>query len=120
MSITCAQYTFGEQIPLSGGGATYSWSSVLVIAMLTIGCVLAVVFVLYEWKLAPVPIMPREYLSYIFSPGHFFVPSCHRPYKQWLQGVLARLTLSPSTAVPGTTLWLSLRSEFLHRLKLFR
>ncbi len=51
---------FSPQIPLSGGGVTYSWSSPIVIAMLVAGCVAAVIFVLYEWKLAPVPIMPCE------------------------------------------------------------
>ncbi|KAK3367726.1 major facilitator superfamily transporter [Podospora didyma] len=45
-------------IPLSGGGDAYSWSSTQFIAMITIGGVFAVLFVLYEWKRAPVPIMP--------------------------------------------------------------
>lgn len=45
-------------IPLSGGGVTYSWNSPFLISTLTIGVVLGVLFVLYEWKLAPLPIMP--------------------------------------------------------------
>jgi MFS family permease len=48
-------------IPLSGGGLTYAWDSPLVISMLTVGSLMFVAFVLYEWKLAPVPIMPREH-----------------------------------------------------------
>ncbi|KXH62752.1 major facilitator superfamily transporter [Colletotrichum nymphaeae SA-01] len=45
-------------IPLSGGGVTYPWSSPFVIAGVVVGAVLAVLFVLYEWKLAKLPIMP--------------------------------------------------------------
>lgn len=45
-------------IPLSGGGVTYAWSSALFIGATTTGIVLVVLFVLYEWKLATLPIMP--------------------------------------------------------------
>ncbi|KAL1876600.1 hypothetical protein Plec18167_005007 [Paecilomyces lecythidis] len=47
-------------IPLSEGGSLYAWRSPLVIAMLTIGGVLLIVFVLIEWKVAKLPIMPRS------------------------------------------------------------
>ncbi|KAM0327150.1 hypothetical protein ACHAQA_006281 [Verticillium albo-atrum] len=45
-------------VPLSGGGVTYPWASPFLISTITIGGVLAVLFVLYEWKLAALPIMP--------------------------------------------------------------
>ncbi|KAK1635821.1 major facilitator superfamily transporter [Colletotrichum phormii] len=45
-------------VPLSGGGVTYPWSSPFVVAGVVVGAVLAVLFVLYEWKLAKLPIMP--------------------------------------------------------------
>ncbi|KAF3041289.1 hypothetical protein E8E12_003253 [Didymella heteroderae] len=45
-------------IPLSGGGVTYAWSSAFFIGATVAGIVLMVLFVLYEWKLAPLPIMP--------------------------------------------------------------
>ncbi|EXJ96517.1 hypothetical protein A1O1_01643 [Capronia coronata CBS 617.96] len=45
-------------VPLSGGGVTYSWKSAFLISTLTIGVLLGVLFVLYEWKLATLPIMP--------------------------------------------------------------
>lgn len=45
-------------IPLSGGGVTYSWKSPFLVSSLTIGVLLGVLFVLYEWKLARLPIMP--------------------------------------------------------------
>lgn len=45
-------------IPLSGGGVTYAWNSPFLVSAIIIGGVLAVLFVLYEWKLAKLPIMP--------------------------------------------------------------
>lgn len=45
-------------IPLSGGGVTYPWSSPFFIAATVTGVVLTVLFVLYEWKLVALPIMP--------------------------------------------------------------
>ncbi|OGM46569.1 hypothetical protein ABOM_004672 [Aspergillus bombycis] len=45
-------------IPLSQGGAAYAWNSPLVIAMLVVGGVLIIAFVLVEWKVARLPIMP--------------------------------------------------------------
>lgn len=45
-------------IPFSGGGISYAWNSPFLISTITIGVVLAVLFVLYEWKIAKLPIMP--------------------------------------------------------------
>jgi predicted MFS family arabinose efflux permease len=45
-------------IPISGGGVTYAWTSAFFIATVVISVFLAVLFVLYEWKLAKLPIMP--------------------------------------------------------------
>jgi hypothetical protein len=45
-------------IPLSGGGVAYQWSSPFFIAATTTGAVLAVLFVLQQWKLVALPIMP--------------------------------------------------------------
>ena len=53
-------------VPLSGGGISYAWNSAMVIALFTIGGILWVAFVLYEWKLAPVPIMPRMSISLLW------------------------------------------------------
>jgi hypothetical protein len=47
-------------VALSGGGVSYAWNSPIVISLLTVGGVVWLAFILYEWKLAPVPIMPRE------------------------------------------------------------
>jgi hypothetical protein len=45
-------------IPLSGGGVEYAWASAFFIAATVTGAVLAILFVLYEWKLVALPIMP--------------------------------------------------------------
>jgi predicted MFS family arabinose efflux permease len=45
-------------IPLSGGGVTYAWASPFFIACTVTGAVVGVMFVLYEWKLVALPIMP--------------------------------------------------------------
>ena len=51
-------------IPLSGGGVQYAWNSLMVIAMLTVGGCTAIAFVMYEWKLAKIPIMPVRLVKY--------------------------------------------------------
>ncbi|KAF5534367.1 major facilitator superfamily transporter [Fusarium napiforme] len=45
-------------IPISGGGVTYAWTSAFFIATVIMSIFLAVLFVLFEWKLAKLPIMP--------------------------------------------------------------
>jgi MFS family permease len=67
-------------IPLSGGGVQYSWNSPMVIAMLTVGGCTAIAFVLYEWKLAKVPIMPVRLVKYPYCWSlyvqNFFTGMC--------------------------------------------
>lgn len=53
-------------IPISGLGTYFSVTSAMVISMLTIGSVAAVLFILTEWKLAKLPMIPcglPRYLS---------------------------------------------------------
>lgn len=45
-------------VPLSGGGVTYAWSSPFFLGATIAGAVSLVLFFVYEWKLAPLPIMP--------------------------------------------------------------
>ncbi|KEP55016.1 MFS transporter [Rhizoctonia solani 123E] len=47
-------------VPISGGGTYYSWHSALVIAMLSVGSVLAILFLLVEWRVAALPILPLQ------------------------------------------------------------
>ncbi|KAH7038050.1 major facilitator superfamily domain-containing protein [Microdochium trichocladiopsis] len=45
-------------IPISGGGAYFPWDSPMVISMLVIGVVALGAFVLVEWRVAKLPMMP--------------------------------------------------------------
>ncbi|OAL36556.1 hypothetical protein AYO20_04172 [Fonsecaea nubica] len=45
-------------IPLSGGGSYFEWSSPMVISMLVIGGLSLVAFLIVEWKVASLPMMP--------------------------------------------------------------
>lgn len=49
-------------IPISAGGTTYAWNSPTVVAMLVVGGVLWVSFILVEWKVARLPVFPRSSL----------------------------------------------------------
>lgn len=45
-------------IPISGDGVTYAWKSAIFISTISIGSFLGILFVVYEWKVARLPIMP--------------------------------------------------------------
>jgi MFS family permease len=49
-------------IPVSGAGSYFEWKSPMVISMLTIGALLIVAFILVEWKVSRLPMVPREFL----------------------------------------------------------
>ncbi|EIN04453.1 MFS general substrate transporter [Punctularia strigosozonata HHB-11173 SS5] len=51
-------------VPISSGGATWSWSSPLVISMLTVGCLLWLAFIVVEWKIAALPVLPLRLFRY--------------------------------------------------------
>lgn len=53
------------QVPISVGGAAFAWQSSLVIAMLGIGGTLILVFLLIEWRFAPLPIMPCKLVVFL-------------------------------------------------------
>jgi hypothetical protein len=46
-------------IPISGIGSYFTASSAMVVSMLAIGSVAAILFILTEWKVAKLPMMPR-------------------------------------------------------------
>lgn len=50
-------------IPISGGGSTYAWDSTLVIVMFCVGGVCTLVFLVVEWKVPELPMIPL----YIFK-----------------------------------------------------
>ncbi|KIW04006.1 hypothetical protein, variant [Verruconis gallopava] len=45
-------------IPVSGGGSYFEWKSPMVISMLTIGVLFLVAFVMVEWKVSRLPMIP--------------------------------------------------------------
>lgn len=45
-------------IPLSGGGSYFSWSSSMVVSMLSIGSCSLLAFLYVEWRVATLPMMP--------------------------------------------------------------
>jgi MFS family permease len=47
-------------IPISGGGSYFSWHSPMVMVMLAVGSASLVVFVLWEWRGAKLPMMPSK------------------------------------------------------------
>lgn len=59
-------------IPISGGGAYFEWDSPMVISMLAIGSISLILFVVIEWKVAKLPMMPGEppYLSILTTSAH--------------------------------------------------
>ena len=64
-------------IPISGGGSTYPWNSPLVISMFTIGGALFIIFLLVEWKIPELPMIPmslftRISLALILGSNFFF------------------------------------------------
>lgn len=47
-------------IPISGGGAYFPWASPMVIAMLALGSLLLLLFIVWEWKIAILPMIPMQ------------------------------------------------------------
>lgn len=47
-------------IPIVGGGSTYAWDSAIVIAMFTVGGLCLIAFVVIEWKIPELPMIPPQ------------------------------------------------------------
>ncbi|KAJ8121281.1 hypothetical protein ONZ43_g2230 [Nemania bipapillata] len=47
-------------IPISGGGAYFPWRSPIVISMLVLGSVSLFLFILWEWRVARLPMIPMQ------------------------------------------------------------
>ncbi|KAI8680482.1 MFS domain-containing protein [Fusarium keratoplasticum] len=57
-TLTLSTGTIFLLIPISGGGAYFPWDSPMVISMLAIGLVSMFLFVIVEWKVADLPMIP--------------------------------------------------------------
>lgn len=64
-------------IPISGGGSTYKWDSAIIISMFTVGGLCLIGFVLIEWKIPILPMIPLRLfksplLSLVLSTNFFY------------------------------------------------
>ncbi|PWY76000.1 putative MFS transporter [Aspergillus sclerotioniger CBS 115572] len=50
-------------IPVSGGGDYFAWDSALVISMLAVGGLMLVLFIVIEWKVAVLPMLPLSFFK---------------------------------------------------------
>jgi hypothetical protein len=82
----------------------YAWDSALVIAMLTIGGVLIITFVLVEWKVARLPIMPSECGSFVF----FLMKLKHVPIVRLFQSDLSANLVLVQGTLHGVVYWANL------------
>ncbi|KAJ3933806.1 MAG: MFS general substrate transporter [Lentinula lateritia] len=56
-------------LPLIWGGITYPWNSVIVLAPLCCGVFVVVLFCLWEWKVAKLPIVPMHIFKHVTVVG---------------------------------------------------
>lgn len=54
-------------VALQAGGYSHPWTSAYVLATLIIGVLLIVVFVVWEWRFAKMPMVPREMFGKSYS-----------------------------------------------------
>ena len=69
-------------LALTWAGGEHAWISAHVLATLTIGVVVSVCFVLWQWKGTSVPLVPSEFTSFHACGLGAFVsdtPSLHNP-----------------------------------------
>ncbi|ODV81083.1 MFS efflux transporter [Suhomyces tanzawaensis NRRL Y-17324] len=64
-------------VPISGGGSSYLWSSALVIVTFIIGGLLCIAFIIVEWKIPELPMIPLRLfknpsLCLLFASNFFF------------------------------------------------
>ncbi|KAI2629624.1 major facilitator superfamily domain-containing protein [Hypoxylon sp. NC1633] len=96
-------------IPISGGGVYYAWDSPLVIAMLTVSVVMFMLFLLVEWKWAPLPMIPLTMfrtrdvcalfaqtflVGWMYQTSTYFLPLYFQNLRGWSPLVSAGLLTS--------------------------
>jgi hypothetical protein len=116
-------------IPISGGGTYFEWSSPMAISMLTIGSISMVIFILVEWKVAVMPMMPlhlfkipavcailiQNILFGIVYYSHlYYLPICYQNARQYSPLLSAALILP---FVAGQSTFSILTGQYVSRLK---
>lgn len=116
-------------IPISGGGTYFEWNSPMVISMITLGSIMMVIFVLVEWKVAVMPMMPlhlfkipavcaiiiQNFLFGIVYYSHlYYLPIYYQNVRQFSPLLSAALTLP---FVAGQSTFSILTGQYVSRLK---
>ncbi|OOF92387.1 hypothetical protein ASPCADRAFT_175256 [Aspergillus carbonarius ITEM 5010] len=94
-------------IPISGGGSYFNWDSAMVISMLTIGACALIAFILIEWKVAVLPMLPVVFfqnnvicalflqsflLGAVYQSYLYYLPLYYQNARDWSPIVSAALT----------------------------
>ncbi|RAK95184.1 putative MFS transporter [Aspergillus ibericus CBS 121593] len=94
-------------IPISGGGSYFNWDSAMVISMLTIGGCALIAFILIEWKVAVLPMLPVVFfqnkvicalflqsflLGAVYQSYLYYLPLYYQNARDWSPIVSAALT----------------------------
>ncbi|RYC65328.1 hypothetical protein CHU98_g869 [Xylaria longipes] len=63
-------------IPISGSGAYFSWTSPMTISMLSLSAISLSLFVLWEWKIARLPMIPGQHflLGAVYQSYIYYIP----------------------------------------------
>ncbi|RAL15079.1 MFS transporter [Aspergillus homomorphus CBS 101889] len=94
-------------IPISGGGSYFNWDSPMVISMLTIGGCAFIAFIVIEWKVAVLPMLPVVFfknkvicalflqsflLGAVYQAYLYYLPMYYQNARGWSPIVSAALT----------------------------
>ncbi|KAL4905933.1 hypothetical protein BDW74DRAFT_167572 [Aspergillus multicolor] len=119
-------------IPISGGGAYFAWDSTMVIAMLVLGCVSMVVFVVVEWRVASLPVLPLVFfrskiicalflqtflLGMVYQSYLFYLPLYYQNAREWSPIVSAGL-IAPMVGCQSISSITS--GQYISRMKRYR
>ncbi|KAJ5621292.1 C6 transcription factor [Penicillium herquei] len=116
-------------IPISGGGSYFQWDSAMVISMLVIGGLSFVAFILIEWKVASLPMLPMAFfknqvitallvqsflLGAVYQAYLYYLPLYYQNARGWDPIVSAALT-APMVACQSVSSVCS--GQYISRLK---
>ncbi|KAH9905016.1 putative MFS transporter [Xylariomycetidae sp. FL2044] len=111
-SFTYSAFIILLLIPVSSGGLYYAWDSPTVISMLSVSIVAFLLFILIEWKWAPLPMIPLSlfrkrdvtamlaqtfFIGWIYQTSTYFLPL----YYQSLRGFSPLASAGLLTPITG-------------------
>lgn len=116
-------------IPISGGGTYFDWNSPMVIAMLTLGSICAILFILVEWRWAKMPMMPLHLFKIpavcailiqnflfgiVYYSNLYYLPIYYQNVRQYSPLLSAALTIP---FVVGQSIFSILSGQYISRRK---